>query len=64
MQPFHSSWYGSGLAFFWSRRDLGQRQGAASSPEIRDGDAVVIRIPMQLKSRRGRKEIIVPEGLS
>ena len=29
----------------------------------RDGDAVVIRIPMQLKSRRGRKEIIVPEGL-
>jgi len=29
----------------------------------RDGDAIVVRIPMVLKSRRGRKEIIVPEGL-
>ena len=29
----------------------------------RDGDTVVIRIPMELKRRRGRKEIIVPEGL-
>ena len=36
----------------------------SGSPAVhRDGDAVVIRIPMQLKSRRGRKEIIVPEGL-
>ncbi len=37
----------------------------SGSPAVeRDGDAVVIRIPMQLKSRRGRKEIIVPEGLA
>ncbi len=36
----------------------------SESPTVeRDGDAVVIRIPMELKSRRGRKEIIVPEGL-
>ena len=28
-----------------------------------DGDHVVIRIPMDLKRRGGRKEIIVPEGL-
>ena len=27
------------------------------------GDSVVIRIPMDLKRRSGRKEIIVPEGL-
>ncbi len=26
-------------------------------------DGVAIRIPMELKTRRGRKEIIVPEGL-
>ncbi len=36
----------------------------SESPAVeRDGDAVVIRIPMKLKSRRGRKEIIVAEGL-
>ncbi len=29
----------------------------------REGDDLVIRIPMQLKRRGGRKEIIVPEGL-
>ncbi len=29
----------------------------------REGDTVVIRIPMDLKRRSGRKEIIVPEGL-
>ncbi len=29
----------------------------------RQGDQVVIRIPMDLKRRSGRKEIIVPEGL-
>ena len=29
----------------------------------RQGDRVVIRIPMDLKRRSGRKEIIVPEGL-
>lgn len=29
----------------------------------RDGDTVVVRIPMTLKRRSGRKEIIVPEGL-
>ena len=29
----------------------------------RDGDTLVIRIPMELKRRRGRKEIIVPDGL-
>jgi len=29
----------------------------------RDGDHVVIRIPMNLKRRSGRKEIIVPDGL-
>ena len=29
----------------------------------RDGDTLVIRVPMQLKKRGGRKEIIVPEGL-
>jgi len=28
-----------------------------------DGEGVVIRIPMQLKTRRGRKEVGVPEGL-
>jgi len=28
-----------------------------------DGEGVVIRIPMQLKTRRGRKEVVVPEGL-
>ncbi len=34
------------------------------SPAIQlDGDTVVIRVPMRLESRRGRKEIIVPEGL-
>jgi len=34
------------------------------SPAVEhDGEGVVIRIPMQLKTRRGRKEIIVPEGL-
>ena len=33
-------------------------------PEVeRDGENLVIRIPMELKRRRGRKEIIVPEGL-
>lgn len=30
----------------------------------RDGDSVVIRIPMQIKRRMGRKEIIVPAGLA
>ena len=29
----------------------------------REGDQIVIRIPMDLKRRCGRKEIIVPEGL-
>ena len=29
----------------------------------REGDTVVIKIPMDLKRRCGRKEIIVPEGL-
>lgn len=29
----------------------------------RDGDSGVVRIPMKLKRRGGRKEIIVPEGL-
>lgn len=29
----------------------------------RQGDAVVVRIPMLLKKRSGRKEIILPEGL-
>jgi hypothetical protein len=29
----------------------------------RDGTAVVVRIPMALKKRGGRKEIIVPDGL-
>ena len=29
----------------------------------RDGDHVLIKIPMDLKRRCGRKEIIVPEGL-
>ena len=29
----------------------------------REGDTVVIKIPMDLKRRAGRKEIIVPEGL-
>jgi len=34
------------------------------SPAIHlDGDTVVIRVPMRLESRQGRKEIIVPEGL-
>lgn len=28
----------------------------------RDGNSVVLRIPMSLKKRGGRKEIIVPEG--
>ncbi len=30
----------------------------------RDGDTLVIRVPMKFKKRGGRKEIIVPEGLS
>ena len=30
----------------------------------RDGDRLVIRIPMKFKKRGGRREIIVPEGLS
>ena len=30
----------------------------------RDGDQLVIRVPMKFKKRGGRKEIIVPEGLS
>jgi hypothetical protein len=29
----------------------------------REGDLVVIRIPMEIKRRLGRREIIVPEGL-
>ncbi len=29
----------------------------------RDGSAVAVRIPMQIKRRMGRKEIIVPAGL-
>ena len=29
----------------------------------RDGDAVVVKIPMLLKKRAGRKEVIVPQGL-
>ncbi len=29
----------------------------------RDGESVLIKIPMMLKRRMGRKEIIVPEGL-
>ena len=35
------------------------------SPAVeRDGDQLVIRVPMKIKKRGGRKEIIVPEGLS
>ncbi len=30
---------------------------------VREGANVVVRIPMQIKRRMGRKEIIVPEGL-
>ena len=30
----------------------------------RDGDTLVIRVPMRFKKRGGRREIIVPEGLS
>lgn len=30
----------------------------------RDGESIRIRIPMQFKKRSGRKEIIMPEGLS
>jgi hypothetical protein len=30
----------------------------------RDGDAVVVRIPMLIKKRAGRKEVIVPQGLA
>ncbi len=30
----------------------------------RDGECIRIRIPMQFKKRGGRKEIIMPEGLS
>lgn len=30
----------------------------------RDGESLVIRIPMQIKKRMGRKEIIVSEGLA
>ena len=30
----------------------------------RDGETLVIRIPMKFKKRGGRREIIVPEGLS
>ena len=29
----------------------------------REGEQIVIRIPMDLKRRSGRKEIMVPEGL-
>ncbi len=36
----------------------------STSPAVEHtDDGVAIRIPMQLKTRRGRKEIIVPEGL-
>ena len=30
----------------------------------RDGETLVIRVPMRFKKRGGRREIIVPEGLS
>ena len=30
---------------------------------MHEGETVVIRIPMQLKRRSGRKEVLVPEGL-
>ena len=30
----------------------------------RDGDDLVVRIPMKLKRRSGRKQIIVPDGLA
>jgi len=30
----------------------------------REGESVVVRIPVQMKKRLGRKEVIVPEGLS
>ena len=30
----------------------------------RDGEQLVIRVPMRFKKRGGRREIIVPEGLS
>ena len=34
------------------------------SPTVRrEGETLVIRNPMELKRRGGRKEIIVPEGL-
>ena len=37
---------------------------STQSPTVRrEGDSLVIRIPMELKRRNGRKEIIVPEGL-
>ncbi len=36
----------------------------SESPTVRrEGETLVIRIPMELKRRGGRKEIIVPEGL-
>ena len=36
----------------------------ASAPRLeKDGDVLLIHIPMQIKRRGGRKEIIVPEGL-
>ncbi len=30
---------------------------------VREGASIIVRIPMQIKRRMGRKEIIVPEGL-
>lgn len=30
----------------------------------RDGDHLIVRVPMKFKKRGGRKEIIVPEGIS
>ena len=30
---------------------------------VDDGDSIQIRVPMQMKRRGGRKEIIVPDGL-
>jgi hypothetical protein len=36
--------------------------GATSPSVVRENGAVRIRVPMQLKRRGGRKEVIVPEG--